>query len=113
MKSLDSFLKNPRQKKKTSSLAKYQKEILYMHENEYKIQVIQEFLKVNNLIISISSIYKFINQKNFSIKTQKIKEEKKVQVTNEQVTNEVQHDSFEDSEIPNFQELKNLIKGIK
>lgn len=70
MKPLENFfIKNP-PKKRVSKLKKYENEIMEMYEKNYKVEQIQEFLKTQNVEISIAGIYKFLERQEVSDATQ-------------------------------------------
>lgn len=70
MKPLENFfIKNP-PKKRVSKLKKYENEIMEMYEKNYKVEQIQEFLKTQNVEISVIGIYKFLQKQEISAATE-------------------------------------------
>jgi len=62
MKPLENFLKKNPPQKRVSKLKEYENEIMEMHKKNYKIEQIQEFLKTQDVQISIAAIYKFFQK---------------------------------------------------
>ena len=60
MKTLDSFLKNKKANRRVSKLEKFRDEILYIYDNNYKVEVILEFLKLNGIQVSKTAVYNFL-----------------------------------------------------
>ena len=74
MKTLESFTKKVEPKRRKSKLAKFEKEIHELYSKGYKVEQIQEFLKLNGVSADRSYIFKFLklnknlNTKKFSFK---------------------------------------------
>jgi len=74
MKTLESFVKKIEPKRRKSKLAKFEKEIKELYNKGYRVEQIQEFLKLNGVSADRSYIFKFLklnknlNTKKFSFK---------------------------------------------
>jgi len=75
MKTLDSFTRKIKPNRRKSKLVKFEKEIHELYKNGYQVEQIQEFLKKNEIQVSLSYIWRFLklnknlDKKSFSLKT--------------------------------------------
>lgn len=75
MKILEDFKSREPPKKRVSQLKKFQNEVKELHELDYTVEQIQDFLKLQKIKISTRRIYQFIkskknlSNKNFSLQT--------------------------------------------
>ena len=60
MKTLESFTKKNKPKRRTSKLKKFENEIHNLYQQGYKVEQIQEFLEKRGIKVKIWGIYKFL-----------------------------------------------------
>ena len=74
MKTLESFTKKVEPKRRTSKLKKYENEIKKLYIQGYRVEQIQDFLKLNGVSADRSYVFKFLklnknlSTQNFSFK---------------------------------------------
>lgn len=74
MKTLEDFMHKHPPNRRQSKLKPFQHEILEMYNQGYKVEQIQEWLKLNKITVSVRAINKFkqnLNSKNSSLKNPK------------------------------------------
>jgi len=64
MKTLEDFTKKQPPKRRKSKLNEYGKEIKELYNMGYRVPQIREFLSINGIKISCTSIYNFLSKKN-------------------------------------------------
>jgi len=60
MKTLESFTKKNKPKRRTSKLKKFENEIRELYKKEYRVEQIQEFLEKNGIKVARSYLYEFL-----------------------------------------------------
>jgi len=111
MKTLESFKKSNKAKKRVSKLLNYKDEIMDLYFENYTIEQILEFLKNNKVQISRAALYNYINRNknvavttaNTKVETVKIKQKINKPITPAPVTaNATKKNTGDDPAMDNF-----------
>jgi len=116
MKPLDSFIHKHPPNRRQSKLKPFKNEIVYLYENGYQVEQIQDFLMSQKVKITTAGIYKFLENikvKNFSFKTPKKPKNQGETANSFRKQQEQENEGEPTQEVPSFQELKNLLKKEK
>ena len=115
MKPLESFLNEHPPNRRQSLLQPFQDEIVHLYDNGYQVEQIQQWLETQKIKIKKVTIYKFLEKikvKNFSFQTPE-KSKNQGETSNSFQKQQEQENESEPTEVPSFQELKNLLKKEK
>ena len=111
MKPLDTFLNKHPPNRRQSKLQPFHNEIVFLYDNGYQIEQIQQWLLTQKVEVKKITIYKFLEKikvKNFSL--QNLQKSKNQGETLDGFQKQERENENESTQVPSFQELKNLLK---